>query len=113
MAVATAKVRHLRMTPRKVRFVADLVRGLSAQDALDQLKFNARLAARPIYKLVHSAVSNADQKGGIDVDTLFISKIFVDEGPTLKRFMPRARGRADRLLKRTSHVTLELDQMKG
>ncbi len=105
-----AKLRHLRMGPRKVRIVADLVKGQSVQAAMDQLRYVSRAAARPLYKLIRSAVSNADQKGGIDIDALIVKSIMVDQGPTLKRWLPRARGRADRIFKRTSHVTVVLDE---
>lgn len=99
------------MSPTKVRLVADSVRGKQVQVAVDSLKFADRAAAKPVYKLILSAINNADQKGGIDIDTLFIKKISVDPGPTLKRWRPRARGRADRIIKRTSHVTVILDEM--
>ena len=104
----TARLRYLRMTPRKVRTVARTIAGQQVQVALDALQFTPRAAAGPLYKLVRSAVSNAAQKGGIDVDTLYVKKIAVDAGPTLKRFRPRSRGRADRLLRRTSHITVVL-----
>jgi len=109
----SAKLRHLRMAPRKVRLVADSVRGKPVQEAVDQLQFMKRAAARPLGKLIRSAISNADQKGGIDVDTLYIKKVTVDQGPTLKRWLPRARGRADRIQKKTSHVTIILDELRG
>lgn len=108
-----AKLRHLRIAPRKVQLVADSIRGQHVQAALDHLLYLRKSAARPLYKLVRSAVSNADQKGGIDVDTLFVKEVTVDAGPTLKRWLPRARGRADRILKRTSHITVVLDETKG
>lgn len=104
------KHRYLRMAPRKVRLVAEGISGRPVQEALDTLQYMHRAAARPIYKLVRSAVSNADQKGGINVDALYVKRITVDQGPTLKRFMPRARGRADRILKKTSHITVVLDE---
>ncbi len=105
-----AKQRFLRMSPRKVRLVARDISGRPVQDVLDSLRLMQQAAARPIYKLVHSAVSNADQKGGINVDSLYVKQIFVDQGPTLRRYLPRARGRADRILKRTSHITVVLDE---
>lgn len=105
-----AKLRHLRMSSRKIRLVANTVIGKPVQAAIDDLRFMNRLAARPIYKLVRSAINNADQKGSIDVDTLYVKTIMVDQGPTLKRWRPRARGRANRILKRTSHVTVILDE---
>ena len=110
MMEVRAELRHLRMGPRKVRLVADVVRGQPVQVAIDQLRFMQRSAAQPLSKLIRSAVSNADQKEGIDIDTLYVKTILVDQGPTLKRWRPRARGRADRLLKRTSHVTVVLDE---
>lgn len=104
------KLRYLRMAPRKVRLVADGVRGQRVQVALDRLRFGQRAAARPLYKLIRSAVSNADQKGGIDIDNLYVKSLTVDQGPTLKRWLPRARGRADRIQKKTSHITVILDE---
>ena len=105
-----AKLRYLRMGPSKVRLMADCVRGKPVQVAIDSLRNANRAAARPLYKLIRSAVSQADEKGNIDIDTLVVKTIMVDQGPTLKRWMPRARGRADRILKRTSHVTVILDE---
>ncbi len=101
------------MGPRKIRLIADVVKGQPVQVALDNLRYMSRTAARPLYKLIRSAVSNADQKEGVDVDTLFIKTIMVDQGPTMKRWLPRARGRANRILKRTSHVTVVLDERQG
>ncbi len=105
-----AKLSYLRIGPRKVRLVADIVRGWSVQEAMDHLKYMPRAAARPLFKLISSAVSNADQRGSVDVDNLYVKTICVDQGPTLKRWRPRARGRADRILKRTSHITVVLDE---
>jgi large subunit ribosomal protein L22 len=104
----SAKLRYLRIAPRKARLVADLVRGKRIEDAINTLNFCPRRAAQPIAKLLHSAVANADQAGEIDVDTLFVKTITVDEGPTLRRFMPRAMGRATRINKRTSHISVVL-----
>ncbi len=105
-----AKLKYLRSAPRKVRLVADMVRGKNVEDAINVLNFSPRKVALPIAKLIHSAVANAEENGGIDVDILYVKKIHVDEGPTMKRFMPRAMGRATRINKRTSHVTLVLDE---
>lgn len=105
-----AKLRYLRMAPRKVRLVADGVRGQRVQAALDLLRYGRRAAARPLYKLIRSAVNNADQKGGVDIDNLYVKSLTVDQGPTLKRWLPRARGRADRIQKKTSHITVILDE---
>lgn len=103
-----AKLRWLRISPRKVRLVVDLIRGLPVQDALHRLNYSSKAAALPVAKLLRSAVANADQKGGYDVDTLVIKTAFVDEGPTWRRWLPRAMGRATRIRKRSSHVTVVL-----
>jgi len=104
----SAKLKFLRISPRKVRLVADMVRRKKVEEAINLLNFNPRKAAQPIAKLLHSAVANADEKGEIDVDTLFVKTIMVDEGPTMRRFRPRAMGRATRINKRTSHITVVL-----
>ena len=99
------------MTPRKMRLVADLVRGKGINDALTILKFNSRNRVSVILtKLLESAVANADQQGRIDVDTLFIKKLFVDQGPTLKRYETRAKGSANLMKKKTSHVSVVLEE---
>ena len=108
---AVAKVKHIRVTPMKARRVVNLIRGKQATEALAILKFAPQAASEPIYKLVHSAMANAKVKADaanimFDEDDLIVSAAFVDEGTTLKRFMPRAQGRAFRILKRTSHITV-------
>jgi len=108
---AIAKLRNIRVTPMKARRVVNLIRGKQATEALGILKFAPQSASEAIYKLVASAVANAQVKGEaagaiVDVDDLIISKAFVDEGVTLKRFRPRAQGRAFRINKRTSHITV-------
>ena len=103
-----ASVKHLRVSPRKVRMVVDTVRGKSASQAMDILRFARKKAAMPVQKLLKSAVANAGENGVSNVDDLFIEHIVVDEGPTIKRYMPRARGRATPIRKRTSHVRIEL-----
>ena len=108
---AIAKVRNIRITPQKARRVVDLIRGKQATEALGILKFQPQAAAEPIYKVVASAVANAKVKGEsagavVDEQDLVISQAFVDEGVTLKRFRPRAQGRAFRINKRTSHITV-------
>ena len=108
---AIAKLRNIRVTPMKARRVVNLIRGKQATEALGILKFAPQSASEPIYKLVASAVANAQVKGEaagaiVDVDDLIISKAFVDEGVTLKRFRPRAQGRAFRINKRPSHITV-------
>ena len=110
---AKAKARYLRVTPQKARRVVDLIRGQQATEALAVLKFAEQSASDPIYKLVASGIANArvqaDKLGeAFDENELVISEAFVDEGPTMKRFRPRAQGRAYRINKRTSHITVVL-----
>jgi large subunit ribosomal protein L22 len=105
----SARLSFLRMAPRKVRLVADNVRGLPVGDALASLKFTPNAAAKPLAKLLRSAVANAESKGGhVDVDRLYVKTLTVDGGPKMRRFMARAMGRAFRIEKRTSHVYVEL-----
>jgi len=107
---ARAKLRYARLSPRKTRLVIDMVRGKGVQDALNILKFSPQKAAGIVAGVVSSAVANAEQKGVSDVDRLVVKSIFVDQGPVLKRFMPRAQGRATRIRKPTSHITVVLDE---
>ena len=102
----TAKLLSVRISPQKARLVADQVRGLPAERAVSLLKFSDKKAAALIKKVVESAIANAENNAGADIDELKIAKITVDEGPTLKRFMARAKGRGTRILKRTSHITV-------
>jgi large subunit ribosomal protein L22 len=118
---AVARVRHIRVTPMKARRVVNLIRGKQASEAMAILKFAPQQASEPIFKLVQSAVANAkvlaDKRNlSIDEDDLFVSRAFVDEGTTLKRFQPRAQGRAFQILKRTSHITIVVatpDELAG
>lgn len=103
-----ATLRHLRVSPRKVRLIVDLIRGRSIEEALNVLTFSEKAASEPVGKLLRSAVANADNRGDYDLDRLFVKTAFVDEGLTWKRWLPRAQGRATRIRKRTSHVTIEL-----
>jgi large subunit ribosomal protein L22 len=103
---AFAVARFVRITPMKARRVVDLVRGSNVEDALATLRFAPQAASETVYKLLESAVSNATVTEGLERNTLVITKAMVDEGPTLKRFRPRAQGRASRILKRSSHITL-------
>ena len=103
---ALAQARYVRMTPMKCRRVLDVVRGMPVQEALDILRFQPQAASEPIGKVLASAVANAENNKQLDPRTLFISQAYVDEGPTLKRFRPRAQGRAYRIRKRTSHITV-------
>lgn len=105
---SVAKLRFARVSPQKVRLVADQVRGMGVEQALDLLKFETKKSARIVHKVLESAIANAEHNEGADVDELSISEIMVDEGPTLKRIKPRARGSADRINKRTSHITVRV-----
>ena len=105
-----AKVRFVRISPRKVRLIMDEIRGKDVGSALNKLLFTPKKGARLLKKLIDSAVANAGANADMDVDNLYIKKIFADEGPTLKRFMPRAMGRATKIRKRTSHLTVILDE---
>ena len=107
---AIAHVRYVRISPRKVKIVADLIRGKSIAEATAILANTPKAASEPILKLLKSAVSNAEANHGMNVENLYVSQIFACPGPILKRIMPRAQGRADRILKRTSHVTLVLKE---
>ena len=101
-----AKLKGARLSAQKARLVADQIRGRSVGEALDLLNFSPKKAAHLIKKLVESAIANAEHNEGADVDELSVARIFVDEGMTLKRIRPRAKGRADRILKRTCHITV-------
>ncbi len=101
-----AKLRFARVSPQKARLVADQLRGLPVEQALQQLSFSRKKVAHTIKKLLESAISNAEHNEGADIDELKVSKIFVDEGPRHKRVSPRARGRADVIVKRMSHITI-------
>jgi large subunit ribosomal protein L22 len=107
---AKALARYIRISPQKARLVADLVRGKSVDHAITALRFLPKKGARLLKKVIESALANASQNEGIDVDTLYVKSIFIDGGPMLKRIMPRAQGRANRILKRTSHITVVLDE---
>jgi large subunit ribosomal protein L22 len=113
MVESVARVKHIRVTPQKARRVVALIKGKQAQEALAILKFAQQSASEPIYKLVHSAIANAQVKADrdgefLDEQDLYIKNAFVDEGTTLKRFQPRAQGRAFQIKKRTSHITVVL-----
>ena len=103
---AIAKHNFARISPQKARLVADLIRGKSVDQALEILTFSNKKAADLVKKVLESAIANAEHNEGADIDDLNVAKIFVDEGPTMKRIMPRAKGRADRILKRSSHITV-------
>jgi len=103
---ARAKARYVRVTPRKARRVVDLIRGMPANEAQAALAFAPQSASDPVGKVLASAIANAGQVRPVDAGTLVVSRAWVDEGPTLKRFRPRAQGRGYRILKRTSHITV-------
>ena len=108
---ATAKARYIRVTPRKARRVMDLIRGLPAEQAQAVLNFAPQSASDPIGKVLASAIANAEHSAERpDVASLRVSRAWVDEGPTLKRFQPRAQGRAYRIRKRSSHITIVVEQ---
>ena len=107
----TATLRGLRVAPRKVRLLIDMIRDRPVADALDLSKFSNKGASKTVYKLLDSAISNVSESdNGWDLDRLYVSRAYVDEGPTMRRFRPRAMGRATRIRKRTSHVTIELGE---
>lgn len=101
-----AKHRYAQISPQKVRLVADQIRGLPVDKALDILTYSPKKAAALVKKVLESAIANAEHNEGADIDELVVGKVFVDEGPTMKRIMPRAKGRADRILKRSSHINV-------
>jgi large subunit ribosomal protein L22 len=103
---AFASARFVRITPMKARRVVDMVRGMGVEDALNLLQFAPQAAAETVHKILASAVANAETTEGLDAGTLVVSKAMVDEGPTMKRWRARAQGRASRINKRTSHITL-------
>ena len=111
---ARAVLKYSRISPRKAKLVADIVRYKPAEQALSTLKFVSKKSGRILEKLIRSAVANAEQNPEVqDIDNLYISRIYVTEGPTLKRFRAAPMGRALRIRKRTSHITVELDESGG
>jgi len=105
-----ARAKYIRISAQKVRLVADLIRGKKVEDALNLLMFTPKSSAPVISKVLKSAVANAGQRKGVDVDTLLVKRITVDEGPTMKRFRARAMGRGTRILKRMSHITIIVEE---
>ena len=108
MATATARLMHARITPRKARVIANLIRSKDVTTAINSLRFLQKAGATMFFKLLVSAVANAENKGDVDVDKLVVSSVMVDQGPKLKRWRPRAMGRATRVEKKTSHIKLEI-----
>jgi large subunit ribosomal protein L22 len=109
---AVARARYVRTTPMKARRVVELIKGRNATEALAVLQFAPQAASAPVAKVLASAMANAENNLDLDPETLWVSAAFVDEGPTLKRFQPRAQGRAYRIRKRTSHITVEVESRK-
>ncbi len=109
--VYKAYLRGVRVSPRKARLVVDLVRGKLVQDALDTLKFTHKKSAPLVAKMIHSAIASAKAQATVDVDNLKLAEVYVGDGPTLKRFLPRAQGRATPIRKRTSHITVKLQEL--
>jgi large subunit ribosomal protein L22 len=109
-----AKLRYLQGSPQKVRLLANQIRGKNVQEAANILKLSPKHASRPMEKLLKSAIANAESRDeAVDVDLLYVKEIFVDRGPMLKRLRPAPMGRAFRILKRQSHITIKLDTRKG
>ena len=106
--MAVAKLSYVRLAPRKARIIANLIRGQNVSSAINNLRFMNKAGSREFFKLIVSAVANAEDQGEEDVESLVISSVMVDQGPTLKRWRPRAHGRATRVEKKTSHITLEV-----
>jgi large subunit ribosomal protein L22 len=110
---AFARATYVRVTPMKARRVVELIRNLPAQRALSVLEFAPQAASEPVRKVLASAIANAEHNFSLDPETLVVSRAYVDEGPTLKRFRPRAQGRAYRINKRTSHITIEVESIEA
>ncbi|MBU2488957.1 MAG: 50S ribosomal protein L22 [Proteobacteria bacterium] len=108
-----AKAKYMRISPSKVRKVAHVVKGRPVEAGMNMLRFMPQKAAEMVYKVVQSALANVEAQTSMNVDSLVIQNILVDQGPTLKRFRPRAQGRVGRILKRTSHITVVLDEASG
>ncbi len=105
-----AVAKYIRISPQKARLVADVVRGMDVETAITTLRFMPKKGARILRKVIESAVANADQMETIDIDTLYVKSIEINGGPSLKRFRPRAMGRATGIIKRTSHITVVVDE---
>jgi large subunit ribosomal protein L22 len=108
-----ARLKFVRLSPQKCRLVCDLIRGLPIERALDTLKFSSKRAAAVLKKVVDSAIANAEHNHGADIDDLKVAQVYVDQGPTYKRMMARAKGRGTRILKQTSHITVILSDERS
>lgn len=111
MEQVAAQLKYARISPQKARLVVDQIRGKSVESALELLQFSPKKAAELIYKVVSSAVANAEHNKGMDIDDLVVSEVYVDEAPTLKRNRARAKGRGTRILKRNSHITVKVKEV--
>ena len=109
---SVAKLKYARISPQKARLVADQIRGLPVDNAINVLTYSNKKAAQIIKKVLDSAIANAEHNDAADVDELIVSEIMIDEGPIMKRFRARARGRANRILKRMSHVTVAVEELE-
>lgn len=107
---ARAQARYVRVSPMKARRVVDVIRGMRADEAVAMLQHAPQAAAEPVRKVIASAMANAENNDGLDPDSLHIAQAYVDEGPTMRRFRPRAHGRAARIRKRTSHITIVVSE---
>jgi large subunit ribosomal protein L22 len=107
---AKAILRFCRVAPRKARIIADMIRGRNVEEAISLLEFTPKRSAQIVRKVLHSAIANAEDTGDVDVDRLCVKTVTVDQGPTLKRYRPRAQGRAFRINKKTSHIVLVVDE---
>jgi large subunit ribosomal protein L22 len=112
-ASARSTARYVRVTPQKARRLVDLIRGLPAAEAQTILRFAPQAASEPVGKVLDSAIANAEHNHDLDRDTLVVTEAYVDEGPTMKRFRPRAQGRAYRIRKRTSHITVVVSPVEA
>ena len=112
MAFATAKATYIRIAPRKVQIVLDLIRNQPTDKAMAILKYTPKAACEPLMKLLKSAIANAENNNNMDISRLYVAECSVSQGPTLKRIRPRAQGRAFRINKKTSHITLVLKEME-
>ena len=108
-----AKHRYARVSPQKARLLADMIRGLPVEEARNILAFSNKKAAGMVKKVLDSAIANAEQNQGMDIDELKVSTVYVDEGPTMKRLQARAKGRANRIFKRTSHIVVKVSEREG
>lgn len=111
--MAIARLRHLSIAPRKLRIIANMIRGQSVGSAINSLRFMNKSGSREFFKLLVSAVANAEDQGGGDIDELVVSKVWVDQGPVSRRWRPRAMGRGNRIERKTSHIYLELGATEG